>query len=668
MTDISKLKRLRNRQWTVLALVLAVGIFVADVLTPAEIELASLYVVVLLVADNARPRRRIWVWAGFCVALSLITYALLFQTTAAVANAERLGVAIATIVCTAYVLARRSVAVGTVEQQARALDVSASAILVRDRCGRIVLWNAAAERLYGWTSEQAVGADASELLCGQTRAARHMAEATLMSEGRWAGEAQHRLRSGDEIKVLCNWTLAGEGADAFVVEANVDAQAQRAADATRLSEQRYRKIFDTLAIAVWEHDMRPMKAATEDLRAAGVVNVRRYIAEHPEFVKAVRRLVPVTDVNATALRLMGVASREEFFEHLAEFLPEDDASFADCIVAVDENRSTFVSETRVRVASGELIPILVAIRFPPGEGLERITASIFDLREQMKLQATVERTRTELEHALRVASLGELSGSIAHEVNQPLSAVTSSAYASLRWLNAETPNLAGAKASIEDVLKGAEQASAVVKRVRKLMGKAAPDRLPVSVDPLVADTVRLLRAQAQAHGVVLETRLQAHAVQVLGDRILLQQVLVNLVNNAVQSLEAADTDDRRVLLSTRCANGRVVVEVEDSGPGFSQEACAHAFQSFFTTKARGMGLGLSISRATVEAHDGVLSIGQSRRLGGARLTIALPTGAGPQARSPSTASRQEISSGGVMGFSRTQIAPASAAILESRSG
>jgi C4-dicarboxylate-specific signal transduction histidine kinase len=270
----------------------------------------------------------------------------------------------------------------------------------------------------------------------------------------------------------------------------------------------------------------------------------------------------------------------------------------------------------------------LALSFPPGEGLDRITGSIFDLREQLQLRATVERTRAELEHALRAAALGELTGSIAHEVNQPLSAVMSYAHAGRRWLNRNPPDLLEARTALDDVLNAAQQASEVVKRVRKLMGKVEPERLLIAVDALVAETARLIRPQAEAHEVEIETDLEAGALEVIGDRILLQQVLVNVANNAVQALDAAPADARRILISTRTDGDAVLIEVEDTGPGFSAEATERAFQSFFTTKARGMGLGLSISRATVEAHGGVLSVGQSAGMGGARLRVSLPKAKG----------------------------------------
>lgn len=614
----------RGAQWRLLALLLGVVVFAVDTLTPPDIEFAPLYALVLLLADRARPGWRIWFWTAGCIAAASISFGVLFDPHDTPQNVARFAIGIATLVSTGFLLSRRSTALATVEQQSRALDVAPTAIIVREKSGRIVLWNSAAERLYGWPRKEAIGRDAFLLLGGRLPRDCEEIEAELERDGRWSGEGSHQRRDGVAFPVLAAWTLIGEGERAFVVESNVDADAQRAADATRLSEQRYRKIFDTLAVAIWEHDLRPVKAATEALRAQGVTDVRRYVAEHPEFVKEVRRTVRITDVNETAVRMMGVASKAEFFSRLADFLPEDDPSFEHCIIAIDENRPAFVSETRVRAATGEMIPIIIVLSFPPNEGLDRISGSILDLRERLKLQATVERARGELEHALRAASIGELTGSIAHEVNQPLSALMSYAHAGRRWLRREPPNVEEARSALDEVLNAAQRASEVVARVRKLMGKAEPDRLPVAIDPLARDTARLIEAQAEAQGVAVELDLNAPGCEVSGDRVLLQQMLLNLLGNAIHALEATTPDTRSLFLSTRTTPEAVVLEVEDTGPGFTEEAMERAFQSFFTTKAKGMGLGLSISRSTVEAHGGSLTVAKGPRAGGALLRVTLP--------------------------------------------
>jgi C4-dicarboxylate-specific signal transduction histidine kinase len=225
---------------------------------------------------------------------------------------------------------------------------------------------------------------------------------------------------------------------------------------------------------------------------------------------------------------------------------------------------------------------------------------------------------------MRAASLGELSASIAHEVNQPLSAIMSYAQASRRWLNRQPPDVPEALTALDDAIMATEHASNVVKRVRKLLGRAEPDQLPVQIDSAVLEAVRLVRADTGAHDVLIEADLGSSCATVLGDRILLQQVLINLLNNAVQAMTSTPPGRRRILLDSRCEGDLVRIRIRDTGPGFAEDAVEKAFNAFYTTKARGMGLGLSICRSTIESHGGAIRIENRRDATGASVTIDLP--------------------------------------------
>ncbi|PTQ07471.1 hypothetical protein CLG96_18215 [Sphingomonas oleivorans] len=395
------------------------------------------------------------------------------------------------------------------------------------------------------------------------------------------------------------------------------------ANAQQLSERRYRRMFDTLAVAIWEHDMRPVKRATERLRAAGVSDVRAYVAEHPEFVKEVRRSVRITDVNETALRMMGVRSKAEFFQNLSDFLPEEDQSFAKCIIAVDEGHPTFASETRVRAKSGELIPIMVALSFPACSGLDRITGSIMDIREKLRLEAALDRTRQELDEALRAASLTELTASIAHEVGQPLSALTGYAHACRRYINREPPDLVASRELIEDIMTAASRASEVVRHVRRMLDKSEPELMEIHLDPIVAEAVHLTSREAADTGITLISDLNAQGASIRGDRVLLQQVVINLLRNAIQATVSAGRAKPCIAISTMVLDDGIALEVKDDGRGFSEEAHEKAFTAFFTTKSHGMGLGLSISRSAIEMHRGEIWI-SGNGADGATIRVELP--------------------------------------------
>ncbi|WP_159995842.1 ATP-binding protein [Roseomonas sp. 18066] len=433
----------------------------------------------------------------------------------------------------------------------------------------------------------------------------------------------HGLQGEAPATLRLVFSLVALGAATLLALRSIAARALQAEQARLLaaSESRYRTIFETLAVGIWEHDFRPVQQALADLRAAGVADLPRYLAEHPDFVIATRRLVNITDVNTTALKLLGVPSKEKFFTHLANFLPETDESFAECLIALDEGRPHFTAEARLRAADGSPVDIIVALNFPPpGESLARVQASVLDITERRRMQDMLASMRAELERAGRVAALGELAAAIAHEVNQPLSAIRAGADAARRWLTRDPPELEEARAALEEVGASARHGGEVVRRIRHLLGKSEPERLPLDLAELVAEALRLVQRELQAAGVALTLEL-APGLLLRGDRILLQQLFVNLATNALQAMQALPAAERRLLLRAEAVEGMAELRVQDSGPGFCADGAARAFDAFFSTRPGGMGLGLAVSRSIVEAHDGMIAIDPGP---GGRLRLALP--------------------------------------------
>ncbi|WP_323992129.1 ATP-binding protein [Nguyenibacter sp. L1] len=507
-----------------------------------------------------------------------------------------------------------------------AFDHAPVALVVRERHGTVRAWNRAAERLYGWPRDKIIGMNACSTL--ETTFSMELADvvATLESDGRWAGHVEQKDMSGHRITALVQWESVRGYASRpeLIVEANIDLTGDTAAIFGRLSEERYRTIFDTLAVGIWEHDFRAVKHELSRLHAEGVVDIRKYIKENKDFVARMRRTVTISNPNDAALKLFNIASRTDFFKNLSDFLIEDDSTFEHCIVAIDEDETKFVCEAEFRLFAGENVTAIVALSFPSGAGYDRVTGCILDIREQRKMEAMIAATRAELEQALRVASLGELSATIAHEVNQPLAAVVNFAQAAQCWICAPVPNLLEAGAALTDVIEAAQNAAAVVRRVHTLLGKAKPEHAPIPVDQVISTAVLLAQGDAEAHGITIVQELQAPGSLVLGDRILLQQVIVNLLGNAIQAIDAFDPAFRRITLTMWANHERVVLTMSDTGGGFSPDGFEKAFQTFYTTRAQGMGLGLSICRSIIEEHNGTIEIANDDKSDGAVITIALP--------------------------------------------
>ncbi len=391
--------------------------------------------------------------------------------------------------------------------------------------------------------------------------------------------------------------------------------------AVRLGERRYRNIFDTVSMAIWEHDFTPVVDEIRRLRAAGVEDLRRHVEDNPQFVVAMRRRVRITDVNAAALKMMGVAARENFFPHLSDFLPESDESFAECILALDERRALFQAETMVLPPGGEPRQIIVSFGLGPDACLERVPGSILDVTGRKALEGQIARARTDLADAQRSGALAAMSASIAHELNQPMSAIQSYADAARRWMSRSPPDPEEATAALVGLAHAVEHARTVMHRVRSLVGNARLDFGRIDLRELLTTTIAMQEGDAGAR--VLLASDSDDAVMVNGDRILLKQVFVNLITNAVQAMDGIPAERRVVTLALERNRDDVVVRVSDRGPGWDPSSVSKVFGSFYTTKEHGMGLGLSISRTTIERHGGTIELGPADG-GGASVEVTLP--------------------------------------------
>jgi PAS domain S-box-containing protein len=229
--------------------------------------------------------------------------------------------------------------------------------------------------------------------------------------------------------------------------------------------------------------------------------------------------------------------------------------------------------------------------------------AVMDVTAAKRADEAVQEAQAELAHVARMATVGELTAWIAHEVNQPLAAVVTNGGACLRWLGAGT--LDEARSSVESMIRDARRASEVVRSIRALAKKSEPEKAPLRINDVIRDVVRLVQREALRHGASLRLELAPTLPSVLGDRVQLQQVIINLALNALQAM-ASVTDRRRILLirSQRHGDGRVVVAVADTGVGIEAKSMDKLFRAFFTTKPSGMGMGLSICRSIIEAHGG----------------------------------------------------------------
>jgi two-component system sensor kinase FixL len=237
-------------------------------------------------------------------------------------------------------------------------------------------------------------------------------------------------------------------------------------------------------------------------------------------------------------------------------------------------------------------------------------AAFIDITQRKQAEAQAAALRDELVHLGRVTMLEALSGSLAHEINQPLTAVMANSEAALRLMTMQPPPMSELRDVLHDIRSDNRRAGDVVQRMRTLLKKSTTQYEPIEINSTALDVVKLINNRAKARGIAIEVDLAPRADTIVGDRVQLQQVILNLLMNACDAVQEQDSTLRHVVLKTEHREHEAVVEVRDQGPGLADAELAVVFEPFYTTKRDGMGLGLSICRAIVNAHGG--SLGAAR--------------------------------------------------------
>jgi PAS domain S-box-containing protein len=498
-------------------------------------------------------------------------------------------------------------------------------------------------------------------------------------------------------------------------------QAERA---LQESAQRYRYIFESTGVSIWEEDFSGIHAAIEELKAKGVRDFPQYFAAHPEFVQQAISMVKIVDVNDVTVRLFAAKSKDELLESLHNvFVPETREIFVGQLIAIAEGRTSFGAEVDLQTLKGDRRTALITMTLPPpptrfdsvlvtltditerkraeyltghvfesspdgmsivgrdyryqrvnpvyerfwgmpgrmlgmhvaeilgmedfeqrgkpdldrcfaGEEInhaewvptpsgpkytaislsplrpdgQRVDAALViarDLTDHMRASEALREAQTELAHVNRVTTMGQLTASIAHEVSQPIAATVANAHAALRWLDAQPPDQEEVRLALDDIIKDGKRAGDVIGHIRAIVRNVPPRHDRLDINEAILDVIELTRSELVRKGISLQTEFARGLPSIRGDRIQLQQVILNLIMNAAEAMSDASEQSRDLLIGTAADKpGGVRVEVRDSGPGLSRESLERLFDPFYTTKRGGMGMGLSICRSIIEAHGG----------------------------------------------------------------
>ena len=347
---------------------------------------------------------------------------------------------------------------------------------------------------------------------------------------------------------------------------------------------------------------------TERKRAEQALTLFRSLIDHTN--DTIEVIDPETgrflDVNEQACRAHGYTREEYLALTVSEIDPLIGARPWEETMEEVRRSASLIIESQHRRKDGSVFPVKINANYI---SLDRDyhVAVVRDTTERKRAEEALRQTQAELAHVTRVMTMGALTASIAHEVNQPLAAVVTNGNACLRWLAREVPDLEEARAAVERIIRDGPRASEVIRRMRALAQRTDPQTAWLDLNDVIHEVIALVHGEVRQQRGVLRTELSAALPPVLGDRVQLQQVILNLVINGIEAMQAVTDRPREVhIRSHRHEANNVLVAVRDVGIGLDPENMARLFDAFFTTKPGGMGMGLSISRTIIEAHGGRL--------------------------------------------------------------
>ncbi len=316
-------------------------------------------------------------------------------------------------------------------------------------------------------------------------------------------------------------------------------------------------------------------------------------------------------------------------ERVQRVHPEDRAKWQGAVDRAIAETSGFEMEFRILLPDGTVKyihtvghPVLNA----SGDLVEFVGSST-DITERKRAEEALEALRqaqADLARVNRVTTMGELTASLAHEVNQPIAAAVTNANTCLRWLTRDHPDLEEAREAAMRIVKDGTRAAEIISRIRLLFKKGAPERELVDVNDVIREMIVLLRGEATRYSISFRTELAADLPQIMGDRVQLQQVFMNLMLNGIDAMKNMNAGGELTIKSRQAENDKLLISVSDTGVGLPAQQADQIFKAFFTTKVQGTGMGLSISRSIVESHGGHLWAANNSP-GGASFHVTLPT-------------------------------------------
>jgi PAS domain S-box-containing protein len=487
-------------------------------------------------------------------------------------------------------------------RNAAILDSALDCIVTINHEGRITEFNLAAEHTFGFRRDEVVGRPLADTIIPSAFREAHrsgLARYLAAGEPRVIGRRLEMMAvhaDGREFPVeLAITRIPLEGPASFTGFLRDITERKRTELKLRESEFQLRQLTETIPEMLW--------SATPE----GVIDY----------------------CNARMLDYTGLLANEIIGSGWTKLLHPDDVDetvrvWMSCIAT----RLPYKVEVRIFHAADRSYRWCVASALPLLDEQRLILkwhGAVVDMHDWKQAQEKLRGMQAELAQMTRVMTMGELAASIAHEVNQPLTAIAANGESSLHWLTRDAPNIEKVQLLTTRVVADARRASEIIGRIRDMTSQRAPEQTLLSVDDVINESLSFLHHELQEKGIIVSLDLTRELPKIVGDRTQLQQIVVNLTINAVQALAQLAPADRRISVRTMLPDAEMVrCSIEDSGPGIDPEHLPRLFDSFFTTKDTGMGMGLAICQSIVEAHGGRIRASNSSALGGAHFSFDLP--------------------------------------------